>query len=264
MKSLEFACQHDAVSILQDYASSKSHSILIEGPEGCGKSYLATMYGKHMLGIEDMFVVQPNVQSIRSVIEDCYNFSTPIVIVVENLDLGVKSASYSLLKFLEEPAPHVYIIVTCRNIRNIPDTIISRSLTVSCAPPIDSDIELYASEYNFAKYHTLHKQLIWKCVHTFNDAKRVLDMTADQLNYFDSLNNITQFRDTISNMMWKLGHYEDNSETPIDLVIEYIMTLCNNRHIELAGIECLRDISEGRIAQHAVLGKFLFEAKYCE
>lgn len=264
MKDLDLVCQRDAISILKDYADNKSHSILIEGPESCGKSYLANKYGKSMLNIEDIFIVQPNVNSIRTVIEDCYRFTNPIVIVIENLDLGVKSASYALLKFLEEPASHVYIVVTCRNINNIPDTIVSRCLTVSCAPPIDSDIEQFASAYNFDKYYTVSKKSIWKCVHTFNDAIQVLDMTPEQFAYFDSLNTMSQFRDTISNMMWKLGHYNDNSETPINLVIEYLMTICNNKHIERAGIQCIRDLSSGRVASHAVIAKFLFEAKYCE
>lgn len=264
MKDLDLVCQRDAISILHEYAKSRSHSVLIEGPESCGKSYLANQYGRCMLNINDIFVVQPNVSSIRTVIEDCYKFTNPIVIVIENLDLGVKSASYALLKFLEEPASHVYIVVTCRNIKNIPDTIVSRSLSVSCAPPIDSDIEQFASAYNFDKYHTVSKKQIWKCVHTFNDAIQVLDMTPEQFTYFDSLDSMTHFRDTISNMMWKLGHYSDNSETPINLVIEYLMTICNNNHIKAAGIQCLRDLSSCRIASHSAIAKFLFEAKYCE
>jgi hypothetical protein len=64
--------------------------------------------------------------------------------------------------------------------------------------------------------------------------------------------------------MWKLGHFEDKTETPVELVVRYIMELVNTPHVKQAGIECISDISKGRVAQHAVLAKFAFECKYCE
>lgn len=264
MKHIDFICQKEAIKQLEDYCKCNAHSILIEGAQGSGKSYLAQMYAKNMLNIEDFYLVSPTVQNIRAIIEDCYKLSNPIVIIIENLDLGVKAASYTLLKFLEEPVSHAYVVVTCRNIKNIPDTIVSRSLTVTTSPPIDVDIDKFASEYNSLRFNQIHNKDIWACVHTFKDAQIVLDMSDSQISYFDSIRSILTFKDSISNMMWKLGHYEDNSETPIEIVIEYIMFISNDRHIKKAGIDCMRDISNGRIAQHAAIAKFLFEAKYCE
>lgn len=264
MNHIDFTCQHETIDQLRDYAQCHSHSILIEGAEGSGKSYLAQMYAKEMLGIEDFYIIPPTVQNIRAVIDDCYRLSNPIVIIIENLDLGVKAASYTLLKFLEEPVSHAYVVVTCRNIKNIPDTIISRSLSLVTSPPIPSDIDKFARTYNHSRFDIVRKHNVWNCVHTFKDAQIILDMSDSQLDYFDSMKDILTFKDSISNMMWKLGHYSDNTETPIDIVIEYIMYISKNNHIKKAGIDCIRDISSGRIAQHAAIAKFLFEVKYCE
>lgn len=264
MKHIDFICQKEAIKQLEDYSKCDAHSILIEGVEGSGKTYLAHMYSQKMLRIPDCYIVSPNVQQIRSIIEDCYRISNPITIIIENLDLGVAAASYTLLKFLEEPASHVHVIVTCRNINKIPDTIVSRSLCVTTAPPIDKDIETYATSVNLERFNRLKNTDLWKCVHTFKDISTILNMNDSQISYFDSIKNMLGFRDSISNMMWKLSHYDDNSEAPVDIVIEYIMYISNNSHIKHSGIDCLRDISNGRIASHAAIAKFLFECKYCE
>ena len=110
-----------------------------------------------------------------------------VVICVENLDCGVVSASYTLLKFLEEPLPNVYIVITCRNVKHVPDTIISRSAVVNTCPPVDIDISSYSLSKNPARFKELQNTLIWRCVRTFKDAETVLNMTSSQLSYFQNL-----------------------------------------------------------------------------
>ena len=68
----------------------------------------------------------------------------------------------------------------------------------------------------------------------------------------------------MSNIVWNIGHYPDNSETPVRLVIQCIMDRINTAHIRKAGVACLNDLASKRVAPHAAIAKFAFEAKYCE
>lgn len=260
---MNFICQNSAIAELQTLAKSNRHSILIEGAEGSGKSYLAMQYAQ-MLGIGDFQQIVPKVDVLKETIDACLQLNNPVVLCIENLDLGVAGAAYVLLKFLEEPLPNTYIVVTCRNIKNVPDTIISRSAVVVTAPPVELDISTYALSKNADRFRELKGTRLWNCVRTFKDADTVMNMNSTQLDYFNGLESMAQFRDTVSNLVWKISHYTDNSETPVDLVIRYLMNLINTTHIKKAGIECMRDLSQGRIASHAVLARFVFEAKYCE
>lgn len=260
---MNFMNQLNPKKELEKLADSDRHSILIEGPEGVGKSYLAIQFAG-MLNILDFQTVQPKVDEIKSTVDACLRCSTPIVICIENLDMGVKSAAYALLKFLEEPLPNTYIVVTCRNIKHVPDTIISRSVVVSVPPPTMSDIEAYAVDKNNKKFKEVSASSIWRCVHTFKDVDTVLSMTQDNINYFTELSDIVSFKDTISNLVWRISHYPDKSECPVNLAIRCIMNLLPTNHVMKSGVECLNDLESRKMAPHAVLAKFMFELKYCE
>lgn len=260
---MNFICQQGALNELNSLASSDRHSVLIEGPEGSGKSYLAKQYAS-ILNVPDFQEVAPKVDVIKESIDACLKINTPIVLCIENLDSGVPAASYALLKFLEEPLPNVYIVITCRNIKHVPDTIISRSAVVVTSPPVDVDVSSYSLAKNSDRFKELNNTRIWKCVRTFRDAETVLNMTSSQLEYFNSLQELAKFKDSVSNTVWKIGHYPDNSETPVEFVIRYLIDLINTQHVQRAGIACITDLNQGRIAGHAALAKFVFEAKYCE
>lgn len=260
---MKFKSQEHSLNQLELLSNYDRHSILIEGPEGCGKSYLACEYQK-LLGIDDFQQINPNVQSIREAIDMCIQIKNKIVLCIENLDTGVPAASYTLLKFLEEPTSNVYVVVTCRNIDKVPDTIVSRSTVVSLSTPLDCDIEEFSKVRYLDKYNSVKDLPIWRCVRTFKDAETVLMMSDAELNYFKNLSQSLSFKDTVYNMMWKFGHYDDNSDTPIELVIRYIMDITNSTFVKQCGIECIKDITQGRIASHAALAKFCFDVKYCE
>ena len=258
---MDFACQRSALAELAMLAKSDRHSIMIEGPAGCGKSYLALQFAK-LIGVSDFHIVEPTVQAIRDTIDGCYQVGNRVVLCVENLDKGVAAASYTILKFLEEPASNIYIVITCRNMNRVPDTIISRSVCVNAAPPIESDIDEYAKNKDLSKFNQVCGSTLWRCVRTFGDADAVLHMNDAQLGYFDTFQKLVSFREPISSTSWALQHYSDNSETPIELVIRYVMEICPSQTIQRAGISCLSDISAGRIASHAAVARFVLDCKY--
>ena len=260
---MEFICQKNQIEELKKLAQSDRHSVLIEGLFGTGKTYLAKQYAK-MLNIDDFIIVSPKVNDIKETIDSCLQTDNRVLLCIENLDLGVPAASYALLKFLEEPLPYVYIVVTCRSLDSVPGTIPSRSTVVRTNPPTENDLELYAKNSKADRYIALQNNPLLKCVKTFTDMNTVLSLDVNQLKYFESLNELSKFTDSISSIVWKLGHYENNDPTPVELVIRYIMEICNTRHIEKCGIDCIRDLSLSRVAAHAVLAKFAFNCKYCE
>ena len=260
---MELISQRAALEDLHRLADANKHSILIEGSEGCGKSYIAKQYAT-MLDIVDFQVVEPKVQCIKEAINSCYMIDNPIVLYIENLDIGVLAASYALLKFLEEPSSHVYIVITCRNLQNIPDTIISRSAVVTVSPPTGADLVTYATEKDSAQYLRLQNQAIWKCARTFKDVETILELDSSKVEYFNKLVESLSKPDSVSNIVWSLQKYPDNTSTPIQLVIRYIMHTTKSNTIWNAGHECLRELSLGRISAHAVLAKFAFDLKYLE
>ena len=255
--------QKTAIDELNELSRSGRQSILIEGPCGSGKTYLSRRFA-NALGVDDLSVINPKVSDMREALDGCLSIKNAVVLEIENLDLGVPAASYTLLKSLEEPLPHVHILITCRNIQQVPDTIISRSAVVTLSPPTLDDIDRYGAEKDKLKFNNVASRLVWQCVRSFSDADAVLEMSLEQVNYYESLAQVCKFNDSVSNIVWKLGHYESGSDCNVELAIRSVMELMKKPFITKCGIECIRDLNKGRIAPHAVLAKFVFNARYCE
>jgi hypothetical protein len=168
------------------------------------------------------------------------------------------------LKFLEEPTSNVYIVVTCRNRYQIPDTIISRSTCVSVGQPTKSDVDTYAEQYDPKKYKNLKSVSVWDGVRSLLDVDYVFNMKPDHINYYKTLKSELKFSNSVTSLSWKLSHYPDNTETNIIFVLNYLMSVMKNVRIRKYIIECLRELSTSRIASHAILAKFLLNCKYGE
>lgn len=260
---MNFNSQSAAIEELHKLSDANRQSVVIEGPPGSGKTHLTHLYAD-MLGIEDYSIVHPKVSEVKEALDSTLALNNNIMLVIENLDLGVKGAAYALLKTLEEPLPNLYIVITCRNLAGIPDTIISRSAVVNVSPPTLNDIDAYGDAKDHLKFSNLSRRLVWKCVRSFTDADEVLQMTNGQIDYYEALAEVCQFKESVSNIVWKLGHYPDNSECNVELAIRSVVELMQKPFITKCGIECIRDLSKSRIAPHAILSKFVFNAKYCE
>lgn len=253
--------QSDAITQLEELARHDSHSLLIEGASGCGKTYVAKEYTR-LIHSSGCYSISPTVQSIRDTIDQMYNVSDKVVLCIENLDSGVISASHTLLKFLEEPRSNVYIVVTCRNRYKVPDTILSRSTVISMAYPTPADIEEYAQLVNQRNYDRLKNSLVWKGVMSLRDVDNLYKLTEEQIMYYDEITQLLSFKESVSNIVWRLQHYKDDSETDILFVMNYILKTTKNKGIQRKVIECVKDLSTSRIAAHAVLTKFVFDCKY--
>lgn len=259
---MDFQCQEHSIKNLKNVCEANRHSIIISGCGGCGKTQLVREWAK-MLNITDVAVVNPSVNELRTVIDTLLDNRAPAVMCIENLDEGVVQAAYPLLKFLEECPEYLYVAVTCNNIRSIPDTILSRCILIDVAMPTSSDLEQFATSINFENFHLVEDKKIWKCAKSFNDVKLILGFDSNKLAYFESLSNMIQFKDTVSNIAWKLQHYPDNSEAPVVIVIRYLMQLLQPNQIKPC-LECLDDLQFARISTNAIISKLIFELKYTE
>lgn len=259
---MEFQCHQDARKNLKQVCEANRHSIIVAGCKGCGKTQLVKDWAK-MLGISDVAVVNPSINELRSVIDTLTDSHAPAVMCIENLDEGVTSAAYPLLKFLEECPEYLYVAVTCTNIRNIPDTIISRCIVVDVAMPTASDLEQFATSINFENFHFIESKKVWKCAKSFNDVKDILSMDSNKLAYFESLSSLVSFKDTVSNISWKLQHYADNSEAPVIIVIRYLMQILQPNQMRPC-LDCLDDLQSNRMSTNAIISKLVFELKYTE
>lgn len=135
-----------------------SHAYLFEGEEGTKKFETALYFAQMLLCTEEekpcgechncrrvrhlthpnLYVVEPIKNSIRKqqIIDLQNEFSKtsveegPKIYIIKELDTINISAANSLLKFLEEPHPNTYAILTTANIHRVLPTIISRSQVV--------------------------------------------------------------------------------------------------------------------------------------
>ena len=257
---MNFICQKEAIEQLKLLAASNRHGVLIVGDSGVGKTYLARQYS-NILGIPDFYIIHPVIADLKSTIDSCIENRTPVVLCIENLDSGVTQAAYPLLKLIEDCPEYIYIVVTCCNLFSIPDTIPSRCALISINPPTRSDIEQYAISQDSSAYNSLRESKLWGCVKGFTDVTTVLRFTPEQIKYFSNLPAIVQGKDTVSTVSWKLQHFDDNTETPLVLVIRYLLFILNGYH-KSACIKCLNDLADNRISKNAIISKLAFELNY--
>lgn len=256
---MEFNFQKSAIDLLQMFANNDLHSIIISGISGSGKTYLSKQYA-NMLNILDFSLIQPSVSNARDIVESSIELDNKILFCIENLDEGVLSTSYALLKFLEEPRTNVYIVITCRNINIVPDTIISRSSHIPLSPPRIEDINLYAEHKDPLRFQKIKNTELWKCAKTFSDVDKLFNLNESQFNYIDSINTKINLSSPVSSIIWSLGHSDDGSDIPIEFIIDRII-LDNPEYLRY-GVRCMDSIAKGRISSYAILSKFIFDIKY--
>ena len=260
-KLMHFESQEPSNLMLKAFAKSKKHSVVISGNEGVGKSHLAHKYAEYLGISRDFVIIRPTMEDIQNTLEELVEINTPTCICIENLDNGVIGVSYALLKFVEEPKENVYIVITCRNINKLPDTILSRCVSTHIEPPNHQDIILYCKTYYSSDYARLKDHILFSCISSFSDADIIMKLDADKLAYFDSIKNLLNFNDSVSNLSYKFSHYSDKSKLPFQILLKYIMKVSGDNVINWYAINCSDDILLGRIAEWAAINNFIFDCK---
>jgi hypothetical protein len=257
---MNFICQTESIKQLKLLADHKQHGVLVVGNPGSGKTYLAKQYSK-FLGISDFYIINPVISDLKTMIDTCVESQTEVVICIENLDSGVIQASYPLLKLIEDCPSYIYVVVTCDNLYSIPDTIPSRCALVTVNMPTKSDIEQYSKAKDPTAYDFVCKSRVWSCVNGFTDADIALKFTPEHIKYFDKLPELLAKKDSVSNISWKLQHYDDNSETPITFIIRYLLYIVADYQKKIC-ISCLNDLAANRMSKNAIVSRLVFDLKY--
>lgn len=157
---------HTRRALLQ-FAENPSHSLLLAGGEGLGKTYIARHIITQQLGsgVERL----DNYQYFRFIAPEKGSISIETVrgllgffklktgkgtglhrfVIVDNADTMTKEAQNSLLKQLEEPPADSLIILTSAHPERLLATIRSRTQIVSVITPESDDVQAYFTGLGF-------------------------------------------------------------------------------------------------------------------
>lgn len=254
---MEFLCQEKAVQTLIAYAKSDIHSMLISGPVGCGKTYLARYYGT-LLQISDIIVLPTSVGDLRNTIDSLYEMKNPILCILENLDVCLPVVSSVLLKFIEEPPENLYVVITARNVYRVLDTIRNRCMYVECSLPYENDVLQYIK---YKQASTSIPDRLLQAIRTFSDIDSALQLSQDQITYMISTVSNLKFTDSVSGNTWKITHFPDKSVTPIHLVLSYWLHVSDIDICKLI-LNAIDDITLNGVSEYIVLNHLFTELKY--
>ena len=131
------------------YLKSPSHAIILIGPEGIGKKYVARWIS-YTLNL-NVRIITPesekksiSIDQIRALYTLTRSGNNMAIIVPDSHLMSVPSQN-AFLKILEEAPSNVYFILTATSSSTVLSTIKSRSQIISILPPALSDLLSYTN-----------------------------------------------------------------------------------------------------------------------
>lgn len=261
---MEFQNQIEVLSKLKVLADSDIHSIILSGISGSGKTYLAKQFSR-MKNIPTFNVISPKVDSLKDLIESSYKLSDNAVICIENLDTGSNSAAQVILKYLEEPLPNIFIVVTAINEDKLPSTILSRAVSVYLPPPTQLDLYEFGRFLNASKFESIcsnYQSVFESCCKSFKDVSTLLEYDSDKLLYYATIDTKV-LSESLSSSLWELEHYPDNTRSNLVYVFRCLYHLFLRKDFRIAdlALNSLLAIESNRLSNSAVVGKFVLNAR---
>ena len=159
--------------LLSEIASGKlSHAYLIEGGEGCGKTYFARFAAAAVLctgdkppcgkcpscvkalagSHPDLFYFSPDkkasmgVETVRDIKKSLFfmpNDGDRKVYIIDDVQKMTVQAQNALLKFIEEPPASVLFFIVADKKESLLPTVVSRTRIISLAPSDNADIRRF-------------------------------------------------------------------------------------------------------------------------
>lgn len=252
--------QQAALHDLEEIADRDLHSILISGVRGTGKTYAAS-YFSTLKGITTFHSIQPKMKDIKEALQNSALLDDRQVICIEDLDDGMMSVSQALLKYLEEPLQNVYVIITCNNVSRLTNTIPSRAISVEIQHPSINDLAEFAKHQNMNKYNQIKDSLVFKACRSLSDVKFVLNLTNDQINYYQNYQDDKFIRGDSNSLMWNMSHYDDNQPCEVIWCFKSIVRGDCSSSIKKLALSSLLSFEERRLSKTAILGEFVIQAK---
>lgn len=138
---------------ITNFLTHPSHGLLLTGPTGIGKTYLAQWLSTQ-LGKEAIVITAESEKKGIAIeqIRDLYSLTqtgSPLVIILEHADTMSHAAQNAFLKLLEEPPENISFILTARTTHNMLATIRSRTQHIQVLPPTKTQLKEYAASQGF-------------------------------------------------------------------------------------------------------------------
>ena len=253
-----FEKNDSAIETLKSLAKSGIQSIVISGPSGSGKTYCASLF-RRFVKTDDFILVDPKMQDIRDMLCGAGESTT---VCIENIDSGVVGVSQAVLKFIETPPKGIYVIITCRRVDMIPETILSRCAHVVLPPITPMDlIEYVKTKYPAAADAVIKKTDVWSAVSNTHDIDWLCGLNERSLSDLSGLYATATSGGAISSIVWKLQHFSDGTNLNTEFVMRYLMRNGKTPMIRNAFRKALDDITF-HIPAHAALSKAIMSVKY--
>lgn len=258
-----YSNEEKAYSKLEILSNSNCHSIIIDGFDGVGKTYMAFEYAR-LCGIQDMYSIDCTMLEIKEALDICMNSTNRVLLCIENIDTGVDAILSTVLKYLEEPSKTLYIVITCRNISLIPDTVRSRCQIISLGLPSESDLTSYiTNEYNQLVFSKITQSTLFQCCKSYSDIDIICKLSLTQRQYFSKIPEILSTGSSVSTMAWKMSHFEDKTSIPTRFLFQYLLSVYKyditlTKYI----LNCLSDLYILKSTEQTVIKKFCFLVKY--
>lgn len=252
-----FQNQETALSELQRISKSICRSILIHGEKNCGKTYLARQYAQ-MIKAADFITVDSKMLDIKEMISNIYTITSDAVVCIENLDCGVDGVAQAMLKIFEEPPSNIRIIITARDIKNVPATILGRCTSVYVKQFVFDDILRYAKEKYGLKAEHMKSDIETYCKSP-SDVDFLMSLSDQDLEHLKSLPQLVDVKTPINTIIWKMQSFKDGVKIPIDYIIRSLYHGLNARMQKIV-LQYEADIDSG-VPNHVILSAMILNMK---
>lgn len=159
---------------IEKFISKPSHGLILNGPDGAGKTYIAAHIAAKLLDLDDivnypyLITISPidnslGIDQIRE-LQKFLQLKTPgkneirRIAIIEHAHLMTNEAQNALLKSLEEPPADTVIILTASMSQKIKHTVYSRVQRIDVLPVgVETAAEFFkpSSKEEFNKIHLL-------------------------------------------------------------------------------------------------------------
>lgn len=133
--------------------------IVLQGDRGCGKTLLSN-YIADKLNAYVSNIVNAKLDDIRDIITDSNTLShNKVYLIQESEKLNIQSQN-AILKLVEEPPKHTYIIMELTNIDKVLTTIQSRAKVLTFSPYTSDNLRLFTDDNLLLSIYTTPGQIL--------------------------------------------------------------------------------------------------------